>query len=66
MKHFALIKNSIVENVIVVDDEAFIELIKDQFDEALEVPEGTVIGVGYIKDKEGTFIAPEAQNNTEV
>jgi len=64
--NYALIKNGIVQNVIVADEE-FISSISGQYDhiEALDTPEEQkVAGPGWIYVSEtGKFIAPEQPSN---
>ena len=54
---FALIKDEEVKNVIVADHK-FIEKIKDQYDEIIEVTDVYCLGPGQ-KYKKGKFIFPE-------
>ncbi len=61
--HYALIKNNVVQSVILVEDPAFIDLIKNlpgypiSFDTALEVGDGSGVGIGSIYDG-STFTDP--------
>lgn len=56
MANYALAKDKVIVNVIVADAE-FIELIKADYDEVIEIVEGLDIGMGYTKVKT-KWVAP--------
>lgn len=62
---YALIKDDVVVNVIVADLD-YLTLIADQYDEYLEVTDGLVIGMGYRKNSDDSFMAPEPSEQVGV
>ncbi len=67
-QHYALIKNSVVQNIIVADD-SFIEVIKNEYDDIIYLNElyskGEIVGIGW-EFVDSKFIPPVVQVPTEV
>lgn len=59
MPNFALIKDGIVQNIIVAD-QSFIDSHCSGYDSCVEYEEGTYVGAGFTWDGE-SFIAPEPE-----
>lgn len=58
MANFALIRNGIVENIIVADQD-FIDNHCQDYDECIEYEDGTYVGPGFTWD--GTNFNPPSQ-----
>lgn len=56
MANFALIKNGIVDNIIIAE-QSFIDNHCQEYDACVEYADGTYVGVGFSWDGEN-FIAP--------
>lgn len=57
--HYALIRDNVVDNVTVCDSD-FAEILRGEYQAVLEIPEGTVVNIGWAYAN-GAVVIPEAE-----